>query len=85
MTGLIPGMAKRRGIKSLFTVHIIHYLRVLPAREEDGIDAAGIPDQSFFTGMLGGYDQAPGGSVRGLVGLRVFRRALCTARQPALP
>jgi starch synthase len=41
MTALIPGMARRRGIKSLFTVHNIHTRQVSLARiEEFGIDAA---------------------------------------------
>lgn len=41
MTGLIPAMARRRGIKSLFTVHNIHTRQVSLAQvEETGIDAA---------------------------------------------
>jgi starch synthase len=41
MTALIPAMAKRRGIKSLFTVHNIHTRQVsLAQAEETGIDAA---------------------------------------------
>lgn len=41
MTGLIPAMARRRGIKSLFTVHNIHTRQVgLDQIEETGIDAA---------------------------------------------
>jgi starch synthase len=60
MTGLIPGMARRRGIKSLFTVHNIH-TREVPLRsvEEEGIDAAEFWTNLFLTGMpWGGYDQA---------------------------
>ena len=41
MTALIPAMARRRGIKSLFTVHNIHTRQVpLALIEEIGIDAA---------------------------------------------
>lgn len=41
MTALIPAMAKRRGIKSLFTVHNIHTRQVSLSQAEDtGIDAA---------------------------------------------
>ncbi len=60
MTGLIPAMARRRGIKSLFTVHNIH-TRVVPLRwvEESGIDAAEFWMNLFFNGMPShGYEQA---------------------------
>jgi ADP-glucose type glycogen/starch synthase len=60
MTGLIPAMARRRGIKSLFTVHDIH-TRDVPLRmvEESGIDAAEFWLNLFFTGMpCNGYEQA---------------------------
>ena len=41
MTGLLPALAKRRGIPSLFTVHNIHSLRTTLANIEDaGVDAA---------------------------------------------
>ena len=41
MTALIPAMARRRGIKSLFTVHNIHTRQVSLAQiEEAGIDGA---------------------------------------------
>jgi starch synthase len=53
MTGLIPAMARRRGIKSLFTVHNIHTQRVLlPQVEDRGIDAA-----EFWMNLY--YDRAP--------------------------
>ncbi len=60
MTGLIPAMARRRGIKSLFTIHNIHTRDVpLQAIEESGIDAAEFWMNLFFTGMpTNGYEQA---------------------------
>ncbi len=60
MTGLIPAMARRRGIKSLFTIHNIH-TRDVPLRriEESGIDAAEFWMNLFFNGMPErGYEQA---------------------------
>ena len=60
MTGLIPAMARRRGIKSLFTIHNIHTRDVpLTEIEESGIDAAEFWMHLFYTGMpTGGYEQA---------------------------
>lgn len=60
MTGLIPAMARRRGIKSLFTIHNIHTRDVPLTRiEESGIDAAEFWMNLFFTGMpTDGYEQA---------------------------
>jgi starch synthase len=60
MTGLIPALAKRRGIKSLFTIHNIHTRDVPLARIEDsGIDAAEFWMNLFFTGLpTNGYEQA---------------------------
>lgn len=50
MTALIPAMAKRRGIKSLFTVHNIHTRQVmLQQAEETGIDAAEFWMNLYFT------------------------------------
>jgi ADP-glucose type glycogen/starch synthase len=60
MTGLIPAMARRRGIKSLFTIHNIH-TRDVPLRqiEETGIDAAEFWTKLYFNGMpSNGYEQA---------------------------
>jgi ADP-glucose type glycogen/starch synthase len=60
MTGLIPAMARRRGIKSLFTIHSIH-TREVPLRriEETGIDAAEFWMNLFYNGMpSNGYEQA---------------------------
>jgi len=60
MTGLIPAMARKRGIKSLFTIHNIHTREVpLMWIEETGIDAAEFWMNLFFTGMPShGYEQA---------------------------
>lgn len=60
MTGLIPAVARRRGIKSLFTLHNIHSYDIpLWQIEEAGIDAAEFWTNLFLTGMpYGGYEQA---------------------------
>ncbi|MGE9270493.1 MAG: glycogen synthase [Verrucomicrobiales bacterium] len=49
MTGLIPAVAKRYGMKSLFTVHNIHTERMtLSAIEDRGIDAADFWNHLYF-------------------------------------
>lgn len=59
MTALIPAMAKRRGIKSLFTVHNIHTRQVmLQQAEETGIDAAEFWMNLYFTQNPGNYFNA---------------------------
>ncbi len=59
MTALIPAMARRRGIKCLFTVHNIHTRQVSLARvEEAGIDAAEFWMNLYFTGAPVNYDHA---------------------------
>jgi ADP-glucose type glycogen/starch synthase len=60
MTGMIPAMARRRGIKSLFTIHNIHTREVPLVRiEENGIDAAEFWMNLFLDGMpSGGYEHA---------------------------
>ena len=60
MTGLIPAMARRRGIKCLFSIHNIHTREVPLMRiEENGIDAAEFWMHLFFNGMpSNGYEQA---------------------------
>ncbi len=65
MTGLIPGMARRRGIKSLFTVHNIHTQRVTLNQVEDrGIDAAEFWMNLYFDNAPGSYEAArQGGKV----------------------
>lgn len=64
MTALIPAMARRRGIKSLFTVHNIHTRQAsLSEVEERGIDAAEFWMNLYFDGYPGGYDHARGAGV----------------------
>ncbi len=59
MTALIPAMAKRRGIKTLFTVHNIHTRQVSLSEVEDtGIDAAEFWMNLFFTNPPLDYDFA---------------------------
>lgn len=59
MTALIPGMARRRGIKSLFTVHNIHTRQVSLAQvEEAGIDAAEFWMNLYFCGHPADYYHA---------------------------
>jgi len=59
MTALIPAMAKRRGIKSLFTVHNIHTRQVsLEQAEGTGIDAAEFWMNLFFSQNPGNYFNA---------------------------
>jgi starch synthase len=57
MTALIPAMAKRRGIKSLFTVHNIHTRQASLSQVEDiGIDAAEFWMNLYFSGNPVSYD-----------------------------
>jgi ADP-glucose type glycogen/starch synthase len=59
MTALIPAMAKRRGIKSLFTVHNIHTRQTSLAQVEDtGIDAAEFWMNLYFSDNPMSYDHA---------------------------
>lgn len=59
MTALIPAMARRWGIKSLFTVHNIHTRQVSLAQvEEAGIDAAEFWMNLYFERPPSDYDQA---------------------------
>jgi ADP-glucose type glycogen/starch synthase len=59
MTALIPGMARRRGIKCLFTVHNIHTRQVSLAQiEEAGIDAAEFWMNLYFCGLPANYYHA---------------------------
>lgn len=59
MTALIPAMARRRGIKSLFTVHNIHTRQVSLAQvEEMGIDAAEFWMNLYFMHAPANYDHA---------------------------
>ncbi len=62
MTSLIPAMARRRGIKSLFTVHNIHTRQVTLSRiEEAGIDAAEFWMNLYFCGLPTNYYHARAG------------------------
>ena len=59
MTALIPAMARRRGIKSLFTVHNIHSRETdLNQIEETGIDAAEFWMNLYFTKPPSNYFDA---------------------------
>lgn len=59
MTGLIPPVAKRFGIKSLFTVHNIHTERLTLAMIEDrGIDAADFWQHLYFTRPPYDYEES---------------------------
>jgi ADP-glucose type glycogen/starch synthase len=59
MTALIPAMARRRGIKSLFTVHNIHTRQVSLAQiEEAGIDAAEFWMNLYFCSPPANYYHA---------------------------
>ncbi len=59
MTALIPAMARRRGIKCLFTVHNIHTRQVSLAQiEEAGIDAAEFWINLYFSNAPQNYDHA---------------------------
>jgi ADP-glucose type glycogen/starch synthase len=59
MTGLVPGAAKRYGMKSLFTLHNIHTERMtLEAIEDRGIDAADFWDQLYYTRAPESYKES---------------------------
>jgi starch synthase len=59
MTSIIPAMARRRGIKTLFTVHNIHTRQVsLSQIEETGIDAAEFWMNLYFTAPPNSYANA---------------------------
>ncbi|WP_193214738.1 glycogen synthase [Luteolibacter marinus] len=58
MTGLIPAMARRRGIKSLFTLHNIHSRDATMERmEATGIGAADFWNNFYFLRPPGQYHQ----------------------------
>lgn len=59
MTSVIPAMARRRGIKSLFTVHNIHTRQTtLEEMERVGIDAAEFWMNLYYRGHPAGYYEA---------------------------
>lgn len=73
MTGLIPAMARRRGIKSLFTVHNIHTQKVSLGQVEDrGIDAAEFWMNLYFDNAPNSYDSARNSSKVDLLTSGIF-------------
>lgn len=61
MTGLIPGVAKRYGIPSLFTVHNIHSEhRTLAQIEDRGIDAADFWQHLYYRRPPHSYEESRG-------------------------
>jgi ADP-glucose type glycogen/starch synthase len=59
MTGLIPAMARRRGIPCLFTIHNIHTQKVTLSHIEDrGIDAAEFWQHLFFSWPPNSYEES---------------------------
>lgn len=59
MTGLIPAVAKRNGIKSLFTLHNIHTERLaLSTIEDRGIDAADFWNECYFMRQPHSYEES---------------------------
>lgn len=58
MTGLIPAMARRLGIPSLFTVHNIHTQELtLDAIEDSGIDVAEFRSYLYYSRVPAGYEE----------------------------
>ena len=58
MTGLIPAMARRVNIPSLFTIHNIHTMRTFLSEIEDrGIDAAYFWHHLYYQNMATGYEE----------------------------
>src|SRR5690606_22587232 len=59
MTGLIPPVAKRFGIKSLFTLHNIHTERMtLDSIEDRGIDAADFWQHLYYSRPPFNYEES---------------------------
>jgi ADP-glucose type glycogen/starch synthase len=59
MTGLIPAVARRHGIPSLFTVHNIHSEHLTLAQIEDrGIDAADFWQHLYYRRAPGTYEES---------------------------
>jgi starch synthase len=58
MTGLIPAMARRMGIPSLFTLHNIHSVKVLLEHiEETGIDTSEFWQNLYYQSPPASYEQ----------------------------
>ena len=59
MTGLIPAMAKKAGIPSLFTIHNVHSFKsTLDSIEDRGIDASFFWDKLYYDYPPAGYQEA---------------------------
>ncbi len=59
MTGLIPAMAKKAGIPSLFTIHNVHSVKTnLEIIEDRGIDAANFWDNLYYDFPPSCYEEA---------------------------
>lgn len=57
-TGLVPAMAREKGIPCLFTIHNIHTLvRTMGYIEDRGIDAASFWRHLYFTKMIHSYEE----------------------------
>lgn len=73
MTGLIPAVAKRFGIKSLFTLHNIHTERTtMEAIEDRGIDAAEFWQHIFFSRPPQSYEESRTTNVVDLLTTGIF-------------
>jgi len=58
MTGLLPAMARRMGIPSLFTIHNIHTMKLFLSEIEDrGIDAAYFWDYLYYQNIAVEYEE----------------------------
>jgi starch synthase len=73
MTGLIPAVAKRHGIKSLFTVHNIHSEHLTLAQIEDrGIDAADFWQHFYYRRAPWNYEESRGNNPVDLLTTGIF-------------
>lgn len=73
MTGLIPPVAKRFGMKSLFTLHNIHTERTtLDAIEDRGIDAADFWEHIYFERPPYNYEESRSDNVVDLLTSGIF-------------
>ncbi len=76
MTGLIPAVARRHGIHSLFTVHNIHTERTTLSRIEDrGIDAAEFWSHLYYQRAPGCYEETRSGNPVDLLASGIFAAA----------
>jgi starch synthase/alpha-amylase len=58
MTGMIPAMGRKMGVRSLFTVHNIHTMKILLSHIEDrGIDAAYFWEHLYYVNMAFDYEE----------------------------